>query len=131
MPSVMDVVVPAQNKAGMEAIEPRVGKKVKFSKTLLIERKRKLKDVTNVPKEKVPKRLRTVDDMLNAPLPPIVYERRGARLQGKSVKSHPSQGECSFKPCTINQPREISSFWCCGRRNRPSCAKWITGWRLG
>ena len=71
--SVVEVVIPARKKANND-------KKVKFNKTLLIDRKRKLEDVTNVDKKaRAPKKLRTIDDLLNAPLPPIVSKTTNKR----------------------------------------------------
>ena len=64
-------------------------KKVQCDKPFLIERKRKFgNDITN---GKVAKKMRTIDDMLKAPLPPIVTEKRGAgRPAKRAILSTPS-----------------------------------------
>ncbi|KAL5511932.1 hypothetical protein ACEPAH_5150 [Sanghuangporus vaninii] len=80
--SVIEVVVPSRNEA---TAKDRASKKVKFGKPFLIERKRKLgNDITN---EKMAKKPRTIDDMLKAPLPPIVAEKKITRRSAKQATS--------------------------------------------
>ncbi|KAL5533406.1 hypothetical protein ACEPAF_5182 [Sanghuangporus sanghuang] len=80
--SVIEVVLPSRNEA---TTKDRESKKVKFDKPFLIERKRKFgNDITN---EKMVKKPRTIDDMLKAPLPPIVAERKITRRPAKQTTS--------------------------------------------
>ncbi|KAL5490587.1 hypothetical protein ACEPAI_5420 [Sanghuangporus weigelae] len=79
--SIIEVVLP-RNEATTKG---RANKKVKFDKPFLIESKRKFgNDITN---EKMMKKLRTIDDMLKAPLPPIVAERKITRRSAKQATS--------------------------------------------
>ncbi|KAL5528956.1 hypothetical protein ACEPAG_4930 [Sanghuangporus baumii] len=78
--SIIEVILPSRNEA---ATKGRASKKVKFDKPFLIERKRKFgNDITN---EKMVKKPRTIDDMLKAPLPPIVAERKITRRLAKQT----------------------------------------------
>ncbi|EJD06149.1 uncharacterized protein FOMMEDRAFT_153538 [Fomitiporia mediterranea MF3/22] len=95
---IVEAVIPVRKNVAKENTGSTTDKKIQPGNALRIERKRKFgNNVANVErKTKTHKILRTIDDMLNAPLPEIIAERKSKSLSRSAVR-----GLSSFFPAGL------------------------------